>query len=152
MSATVAPACGSRRQAATAEGSPAYASQAPAAGTAGLRRELSGAPCSLSENSGQCSGSSSSGGERHQQAMLVLQQHQVTSAFSFLLLILLVRCCSIRCWGVIGRNCPMISIFVLFVRLSVGIQLCVSLFFPCDGKHGRLQPVASRINRGQRVS
>ena len=76
-SVSIAPACGSRHQAATAEGSPAYASQAPAAGTAGLRRELSGAPCSLSENSGQCSGSSSSGGERQQQAMLVLQQHQV---------------------------------------------------------------------------
>lgn len=78
-SVTVAPAaCGSRHQAATAEGSPAYASQAPAAGTAGLRRELSGAS-SLSDNSGQCSSGreAPTGGERQQQAMLVLQQHQV---------------------------------------------------------------------------
>ena len=83
-SVTVAPACGSRHQAATAEGSPAYASQAPAAGTAGLRREASGA-CSLSDNSGeQCSGrgeAPSSGRER--QAMLVLQQHQVPFSFFF---------------------------------------------------------------------
>ena len=82
-SVSVAPACGSRHQAATAEGSPAYASQAPAAGTAGLRRELSGA-CSLSDNSGQCSGREApTGAERQQQAMLVLQQHQVP--FSLLL-------------------------------------------------------------------
>ena len=72
-SVTVAPACGSRHQAATAEGSPAYASQGPAAGTAGLRRDLSGAS-SLSDNSGQCN---TSGPERQEQAMLVLQQHQV---------------------------------------------------------------------------
>ena len=70
-SVSVAPACGTSRP--TAEGSPAYASQAPAAGTAGLRRDLSGAS-SLSDNSGQCN---TSGSERQEQAMLVLQQHQV---------------------------------------------------------------------------
>ena len=72
-SVSVAPACGTSRP--TAEGSPAYASQAPAAGTAGLRRDLSGAS-SLSDNSGQCN---TSGSERQEQAMLVLQQHQVVS-------------------------------------------------------------------------
>ena len=70
-SVSVAPACGTSRP--TAEGSPAYASQGPAAGTAGLRRDLSGAS-SLSDNSGQCN---TSGPERQEQAMLVLQQHQV---------------------------------------------------------------------------
>ena len=81
-SVSVAPACGTSRP--TAEGSPAYASQAPAAGTAGLRRELSGAS-SLSDNSGQCSSGreAPTGAERQQQAMLVLQQHQVP--FSLLL-------------------------------------------------------------------